>query len=339
MSAPFKDLKVHCVDLGARAGMPDHWRTFSENLTIDAFEPDEDANDKGYRQQGGVRWFPFGLAATSETLPFYVTGVPSGSSLYPPNEELLVDYTLRRYWRVAEVRDLPFLTFSDFLSEHQRPKPELIKLDTQGSELDILASLKEDDWSQVIAVEAEVEFAELYSGQPLFRDIDAFMNARGFDLLDLRTHRAYVHREGRSDFYLRNYLNFATARTDFSARLLAGDALYIRRYPGGLPADVTGVRKLAFAFCVYRFFDQALALADKAHAAGLLDEADRASLIADIVQTAPRARAHEHTRGVLRRANTGLQHVLTKTMAAFGYRRPRRDLSLAGWSLRAWPDQ
>lgn len=335
----FKDTTLHCVDLGARAGLPEHWQPFAANMTIDAFEPDLDAIDRGYREKDGVAWFPFGLAAQSGVLPFYLTGVASGSSLYPPNELVMPDYSKPHYWRVAEIRQLPFMAFSDFLAKYARPKPELMKLDTQGSELDILRSLKDGDWRNALAVETEVEFVELYKGQPLFRDVDAFMAEKGFELVDMRTHRAYVHREGRTDFYIRRDLNFARPRSDFSARLLAGDALYVRRFEGGVPPNGSGVRKLALIYCIYRFFDQALALCEKATASGVLTPEAGNVLKADILSAAPRARAHERTDGMLRRAMTGVRHVWARIASAFGHRPAPRGIYRAGWSLRAWPDQ
>jgi FkbM family methyltransferase len=335
----FKETKLHCVDLGARAGAPDNWKPFAANMTIDAFEPDLAADDKGYKEKDGVSWFPFGLAAQSTTLPFHVTGVASGSSLYPPNEAVMPDYSKERYWRVSEIRQLPFLTFSDFLAKYSRPKPELMKLDTQGSELDILKSLADDGWSDVLAVETEVEFIELYKGQPVFRDVDAFMDAKGFELMDLRTHRAYVHRGDRSHFFIRNDLNFAYPRHDFSARLLAGDALYVRRFKGGVPPDEATVRKLALIYCIYRFFDQALALCANAVSSAVLTQEAGKSLRDDILGVSPRPRAHESTTGIPRKILTVLNHVYTKAARALGYRPARRGVYQAGWSIRAWPDQ
>ncbi|MGE3149325.1 MAG: FkbM family methyltransferase [Pseudorhodoplanes sp.] len=335
----FENVTLHCVDLGARAGIPDHWQPFAAMLTIDAFEPDETALDKGYRQMDRVAWFPFGLAGQSGKLPFYITGVASGSSLYPPNEPVIGLYTSPRYYRIAETRQLPFLTFSDFLREYQRPKPEMIKLDTQGSELDILRSLEPADWSALIAVETEVEFAELYAGQPLFRDVDVFMAKRGFDLVDLRTHRSYLQSQDRAHHYLRAYLDFAGPRSDLSARLLAGDALYMRRYPDGLPPDAMSTRKLVVVYCIYRFFDHAFALVERAVAAGQFSAAEGNALISHIRRAGPRPRLLERASGIARRVHAGVLHVLSKGLRMIGRRLPRRGRSHAGWMTRAWPDQ
>ena len=62
---------------------------------------------------------------------------------------------------------------------------DFIKLDTQGSELDILHGAAETLGRGVLGIEVEVEFVEMYLGQPLFRDVDRHLNSMGFELIDL----------------------------------------------------------------------------------------------------------------------------------------------------------
>ena len=64
--------------------------------------------------------------------------------------------------------------------------------------------------SQALLVESEVEFQSLYVGQPLFRDIDAFMAGKGWALLGLRR-----------DFWRRT-----TAPSADGGTLAHGDVLY-----------------------------------------------------------------------------------------------------------------
>jgi Methyltransferase FkbM domain len=51
---------------------------------------------------------------------------------------------------------------------------DAIKLDTQGSELDILRGATHV-LPTVSLIDIEVEFNELYDGQPLFCDVDRFL--------------------------------------------------------------------------------------------------------------------------------------------------------------------
>jgi FkbM family methyltransferase len=59
-----------------------------------------------------------------------------------------------------------------------------VKLDVQGAELDVLEGaerLLAD--GGVVAVEIEVSLVQLYAGQPLFPDVNAFMQKRGYRVL------------------------------------------------------------------------------------------------------------------------------------------------------------
>jgi len=40
--------------------------------------------------------------------------------------------------------------------------------------------------NNVVGIEVEVEFSELYEKQPLFNDVDNFIRDKGFELFDLR---------------------------------------------------------------------------------------------------------------------------------------------------------
>ena len=62
---------------------------------------------------------------------------------------------------------------------------DFIKIDTQGYELPILQG-SYDYLDSVIGLEIEVEFVEMYKGQPLFNEVNGFVKSKGFSLVDLK---------------------------------------------------------------------------------------------------------------------------------------------------------
>ncbi len=80
---------------------------------------------------------------------------------------------------------------------------DLLKLDLQGGELDALRGLG-GRLGEVRLILAEVEFAPLYDGQPLFADLDLFLRSAGFRLFHL--YDLWSHPDGQ---------------------VTAGDALYV----------------------------------------------------------------------------------------------------------------
>lgn len=91
-------------------------------------------------------------------------------------------------------------------------QPDVMKIDTQGTELYVLQGAGRL-LDSAIAVELEVEFVPQYHGQPLFSDVDFFMRQQGFTLRGLkrtywRTKTDHVHSDG--------------------GQIIHGDALYLR---------------------------------------------------------------------------------------------------------------
>lgn len=93
-------------------------------------------------------------------------------------------------------------------------KADFIKLDTQGSELDILQGSSEALQS-CLGLEIEVEFREMYEAQPLFGDVAKFVQYYGFDFIDFI---AFGKWERSRPDGLRTYLG----------ELIHADALFMR---------------------------------------------------------------------------------------------------------------
>ena len=65
------------------------------------------------------------------------------------------------------------------VAEIGAPGCDLLKLDTQGSEAEMLANASET-LKRCLIIQTEVEFAPLYEDQPLFADVDQILRGNGF---------------------------------------------------------------------------------------------------------------------------------------------------------------
>ncbi len=94
---------------------------------------------------------------------------------------------------------------------------DFLKIDVQGGSLAVLEGASHS-LARTLVCHVEVEFAEVYQGEPLFAEIDRFMRAQGFGLLDF----AHLGRQ--------RYKTFDSSATYFfhAGRLLWGDAIYVR---------------------------------------------------------------------------------------------------------------
>jgi FkbM family methyltransferase len=316
------------MDIGAAGGVVDHWLDQLPVLTIDCFEPNTiECRSLQEKSPPSVHWFPIALAGSSGTRKFYDLNRATGSSLFPPNDPVIVEFSGHSYAGIRSVVDVECMSASEFLVQHHRPVPELMKLDTQGTELEILSSLNPDQLNQVVCVETEVEFLELYRGQPTFGEVHAFMQSHGFRLLDLRTHRAYRNSSDQPQYYLQQYLHIAAGGRDLSAELVAGDALYIR----DLHFQENQVSRLDLIkyLCIlrmYRFLDLAYWTIAQAERRGVITPSERDELVRDISYGAPRPRLRQRV-DLAGKFTRKLLHTLA------------RDDGQVFWTRRSWPDQ
>lgn len=255
------------VDVGAMGGISAYWRQIGRYCHVIAFEPDEREFSR-LKSGAGITYLPYALHQTSAPMTFYVSRDSGKSSMYQPNMALVQDFPDGgRYETVKEIvfpKD-KVRTLDEALAQAEIKSVDFIKLDTQGSELDILKGALRS-LQGLFGIEVEVEFTPLYQGQPLFRDVDAFVDAHGFTLVDLR--RAFWKRKNFMDYVGRGQLIF-------------GDALYLRRTdiflnmitPMDMQERLAKIAKAVMVCMVYRLPDYALDLLDKALAKGHVEGA------------------------------------------------------------------
>jgi FkbM family methyltransferase len=85
--------------------------------------------------------------------------------------------------RAEEVDEL---TLDTFCARHGIANIDILKLDIQGGELMALQGVKDKLANQAVGgIFCEVEFRELYEGQPLFWDITAFLMSHSYHFLNI----------------------------------------------------------------------------------------------------------------------------------------------------------
>ncbi|WP_053068398.1 FkbM family methyltransferase [Synechococcus sp. GFB01] len=102
--------------------------------------------------------------------------------------------------------------------EEARPA-DFLKLDVQGAEGMVLEHATET-LKDVAVLQSEVEFVELYEGQPLFADVDALLRRQGFCFL------RFAYTMGRPF----RPLQLAANPNAAISQLLWADAIYVRDF-------------------------------------------------------------------------------------------------------------
>jgi FkbM family methyltransferase len=171
------------VDIGAMLleGYVDPLERLSNagRLDVIGFEPQPAECAKlNALAQPGRRYLPYAIANGTRR-SFYVTNTGMTSSLLKPNLRIAQLFnSLAEFMQVEEIANVNTVRLDD-VAEVRTQGCDLLKIDTQGSEAEILEHASETLKSCLI-VQAEVEFVQLYEDQPLFADVDQLLRSQGF---------------------------------------------------------------------------------------------------------------------------------------------------------------
>lgn len=133
---------------------------------------------------------PYCLAGSNGVGKLYMNYDPYTSSLLRSRhmdrsyvEFVGYDYVFSEAMKTMEERSVILRRFDDVM-ELRDPRidlPDILTLDTQGSELEILEGAEASLKARTLAIICEVEFVELYKGQKLFGDACKTLDALGFE--------------------------------------------------------------------------------------------------------------------------------------------------------------
>ncbi|MCF8478167.1 MAG: FkbM family methyltransferase [Pseudolabrys sp.] len=240
------------IDVGARDGLPPEWQPFASQVKFVGIDPSCDAPPDAE----GTVWLRKAAASQNGPVKLYLTRLPKYSSLRRPDVAVC-----RRIGKLGNiepwsVETVDGETLDTILASAGVEHADFIKVDTQGTELDILRAA-DRTVERAVAIIAEISFLPWYEGQALFSDVELFLRERGFAFVAFKGNPMYWRTE--------------TARKrGFSPpkRIVCNDALFVRE-----PRDPQEARRLALIYSAYGHFDLA---------AELLPEGERGPLLAKI---------------------------------------------------------
>ena len=190
----YKTSPLFLIDIGASGGLEDNWKSAKKYLKVMGFEPDKTAWEKLNKiKEGNHKYLNTGLYNKKGSVNFNVAKKQQVSSIYSPNLKLLNQFPEADRFDIIKKIKIEVDSLDNVLESQNIGSPDFIKLDTQGSELDILEGGIKTLKSDILGLEIEVEFAEMYESQHLFSDVDMFVRQNGFYLFDIQ--RFYFKRK------------------------------------------------------------------------------------------------------------------------------------------------
>jgi FkbM family methyltransferase len=221
------------IDIGCRWGFADRFLHHISDLQLYGFDPDKsecERLDAKYSHEN-IHLIPHALAEKSGKYDFYETLEPACSSIFRPHKHLTDNYPSLKCAEMVKESVVDAVSLDDWATGASVEYADYLKLDTQGSELDILRGaimLLET----VRLIELEVQFNPMYDGAASYSDIDQFLRERGFVLWNFST---LVH-YGLKQSELLNAGNLRVAYDEHDeniaqrgGQLFWGDACYVRK--------------------------------------------------------------------------------------------------------------
>jgi FkbM family methyltransferase len=207
------------VDVGARKGFEKHWDNFIDQVNLIGFEPNKESFKECLEKKSNAQtsYYPYALDRNKGEKDFYITSYLSACGFYKPDEKMIKKFGSADTFNVTEITKVSTIDLDSFCDENNIQNVDFIKLDTEGSELDILKGAEKTLKSSVIGISVEVEFIKMYIDQPLFSDIDEYLRSHNFELYDLD-----LNRKTRSSLS-----PYASSNLDIG-QLVQGQALYLR---------------------------------------------------------------------------------------------------------------
>jgi FkbM family methyltransferase len=173
------------VDVGAQMGGSHAYQPLlgiGLPFQIIGFEPLVHRIEERMRHEAaGLRLFP-AFIGDGKRHRFYVNSDDATSSLLPVNAAFWQSHHLLSEISLVRVEDVDTQTLDSALRDVACV--DYLKLDIQGAELMALRGAS-DVLKRTAAIHCEVEFAELYEGQPLFSEIELLLRQSGFELIDV----------------------------------------------------------------------------------------------------------------------------------------------------------
>lgn len=123
------------------------------------------------------------LGSTNGTATIHVAGNSVSSSILPmqPAHESAAPQSVGRGVEQITIRRLDDVVREQGVTVDRHV---LLKIDTQGYELEVLKGA-EETVSAAGAIQTEMSFQPLYGGQPLFDEVYAYLARRGFTVFDI----------------------------------------------------------------------------------------------------------------------------------------------------------
>jgi FkbM family methyltransferase len=264
----FQESPLVVVDVGASGGFENQWNAYGHNCKLIGFEPDiNECSRLNLRDANKNKMYcPAALSHSKGKKLFYKTREIYSSGLLRADTEMSMRFEDNENGKFVALGFVDTCDYDSFALDNKLPKANFMKLDTEGSELDILKGAEAALYDSVLGISLEMLFQKWRISQPVFSEIDLYLRSKGFMLYDF-TSQKYARKvlpPYPTTWRMKPYGGGNTP----TGQVIAGDFLYFRDpiqevFSGdtiGSGWDPGNILKLASLYELYNLNDCAVEL-------------------------------------------------------------------------------
>ncbi len=192
--------ECNCIDVGASYFEHSKWRVFLKSKKINWISVDPNAKNltylKDWRWESKLKVISHGLSQNGGEVTLYVTNVDSGSSIKKPKipDSMKMRLINESYFFPYKEKKIITKSLKTLIEENYNLNPFFIKLDTQGTELDIIkgADCFFKNY-QILGIELETSLLTqpFYENANKFADVINFFGEKGYELININVFDLY----------------------------------------------------------------------------------------------------------------------------------------------------
>jgi len=209
------------LDAGGRFGLHPTWKGFTGKLNYYLFEADiieaDRLKKKYHHRSDEVKIVGKAVAKKKRKLILNLSKNRSMASTVTRNpiSSLFTEERLHEV-EITEQVEVDAISFDNFCEENNI-NADFLKIDTEGTELEIMKGAANQIQNNILGLRSEVAFDYIFEGMPLFGDLNKFMLDNGFYLLN-------IDYDGKGDYQN----NFVKVEGRYGI-LSSSDAVWLRR--------------------------------------------------------------------------------------------------------------
>jgi FkbM family methyltransferase len=249
-------LDLTMLDIGARDGFDRDLISLAGGIRAIGVEPEPREAERleclSHTPWRAVKMMGCAIGARTGAATLYIPPSALGASLLPPNKSMLEEYGYEALHKTANTVEVKVVTLDDLVADGAIKNAHYIKIDIEGSELDVLRSANRL-LSTCQSIKVEVSFIEQRLGQSLAHEVISFLQASGFTLVDICCPHRWRRRPLPAHPFVTGF-EIPYSR----GRLAQADLLFFREHDASSsPADISAALLIAAAM---GYFDFAIAL-------------------------------------------------------------------------------